>query len=666
MLFTLRTVLCTLRTVAAVTAAFAFLTIAATAQKTDPALFGALPTIDDAEISPSGKTVAMLQNINGQTAIVFADLEAPSAQPQGQLIGEAVKARAVEWVDDNYLLLLTSVAKRTPTASGVEILEFFRWIAIDRSTGGMKVLFKKDAGFYVTEAGFVIATIPDTPGKAVIARWTPDARAPTRASASRIGTRDIGGGYSLFEVDMKSGRDKIIFPGKKDTVDWIVDARGEALMRIDYDSNRDERKIFRRQQNSKRFTLVKTIKEIEGAGSSITFWGAGDATNKIYATTYVDDKRALVTFDLDAGGTTQTVFRHHTYDITGVHYDPRIASVTGVNYTDDAPRTVHLNPADQKLQGNLGKALPGATLMIVSKSSDGSRMIIRATYANRPDDLYVFDKPTKNLSFFTSTRPAFGERVYGETSNFDYVAPDGMHIPGYLTIPAMAAKQNLPLVVLPHGGPESRDVKSFNWWTDFYAARGYAVYRPNFRGSTGYGQKFREAGYNEWGRKMQSDITNGVKKLIADGVVDADRVCIVGASYGGYAALAGATLTPTLYACAVSVNGVSDLSTLIGEGASKYWQRRIGDIFSDRSRIDAISPLKIAGQAGPPIMLIHGKDDIVVPVYHSRQMRDALSAAGKPHEYVELDGEDHWLSKGETRTQMLRASIAFIDRHIGQ
>ena len=170
---------------------------------------------------------------------------------------------------------------------------------------------------------------------------------------------------------------------------------------------------------------------------------------------------------------------------------------------------------------------------------------------------------------------------------------------------------------------------------------------------------------------MQDDITEGVQRLIADGVVDPNRICIVGASYGGYAALAGATLTPDLYACAVSVNGVSDLPAMLGAEAKDsplaedYWEVRIGGSRFSPDELDAVSPASIADRAGAPILLIHAKDDVVVPMSQSRRMRDALRRAGKAHEYVELKGEDHWLSTGEMRTEMLARSVEFIDRHIG-
>jgi len=227
--------------------------------------------------------------------------------------------------------------------------------------------------------------------------------------------------------------------------------------------------------------------------------------------------------------------------------------------------------------------------------------------------------------------------------------------------------------VLVHGGPASRDVPGFDWWAQAIASRGYAVLQANFRGSTGYGDAFLEAGYGEWGRKMQTDLSDGVRWLADQGVIDPARVCVVGGSYGGYAAMAGPTLDTGVYRCAVSVNGVSDLRRMVDRearrraedenAAVRYWNRFMGaERLGDRS-LDERSPVRLAAQADAPMLLIHGRDDTVVPVEQSRLMAQALRRAGKPVELIELDGEDHWLSRSDTRLTMLTAMIDFLLEH---
>ena len=239
----------------------------------------------------------------------------------------------------------------------------------------------------------------------------------------------------------------------------------------------------------------------------------------------------------------------------------------------------------------------------------------------------------------------------------------------------MPDPRNLPLVVLVHGGPHNvRDTMDFDWWASFLASRGYAVLQPNYRGSGGYGAAWEDAGRRQWGGLMQSDVADGVAAIIRAGVADASRICIVGASYGGYAALAGATLTPDRYRCAVSVAGVSDLNQMLVDATSEgrrdgftsdWWTASIGNRSEDREAIRAVSPVNLANRVQIPILLLHGTEDTVVPIQHSRRMQAALQSAGKNVRFVELRGDDHWLSDPQTRIQMLTEIEGFLAQNIG-
>jgi len=246
-----------------------------------------------------------------------------------------------------------------------------------------------------------------------------------------------------------------------------------------------------------------------------------------------------------------------------------------------------------------------------------------------------------------------------------FKAGDGLGMEGVLTLPPAITGKNLPAVILPHGGPAYHDTLRFDWMAQAFASRGYAVFQPNFRGSTGYGAAFEMAAHGEWGRKMQTDISDGLAELVRQGIVDPSRVCIVGASYGGYAALAGVTLQQGIYRCAVSLAGISDVSRMISadlteSGYDPLLRRALREELGSGRDLAAISPLRFVERVNAPVLLIHGKDDTVVNPDQSAIMARALQKAGKTVEYVTLAGEDHWLSRSETRQAMLESAVAFV------
>jgi dipeptidyl aminopeptidase/acylaminoacyl peptidase len=258
-----------------------------------------------------------------------------------------------------------------------------------------------------------------------------------------------------------------------------------------------------------------------------------------------------------------------------------------------------------------------------------------------------------------------------EVQRVNYEAADGLKIPAYLTLPGGREPKALPLVVLAHGGPAVRDTAEFDWWPQALAGQGYAVLQANYRGSS-LDSQFEAKGFGEWGRKMQTDLSDGVRYLAREGIVDPKRVCIVGASYGGYAALAGATLDPGVYRCAVSVSGISDVKRWLEweaeehprvKVALRYWDRFLGVSGPRDPIVETISPVKHVASVSIPVLLIHGRDDTVVPYEQSSLMYDALRHAGKSVELVPLKHEDHWLSQSETRRQMLESSVAFLRTH---
>ncbi len=330
-----------------------------------------------------------------------------------------------------------------------------------------------------------------------------------------------------------------------------------------------------------------------------------------------------------------------------------------------------LDATAQHRQEVLDRSFPGRAVETYGWTVDGTKVLARVESPSSAPVYYLIDFTSHRADIAAEEYPALADVKLGELKQLTYKARDGTDIPAYLTVPPERAAGPGPLIVMPHGGPNERDYPTFDWLVQFLVSRGYSVLQPQFRGSTGFGAAFERAGYRQWGGLMQDDVTDGVRAMIAQGIADPHRICIVGMSYGGYAALAGAAFTPELYACAISVNGVSDLRALLSEttpqpaigahvisAASSVWRERIGSV-GDRL-LDTKSPIHAVAAVKAPILVIYGNSDGVVPIEQSIRMSQALKEAGKKVELVKLPDEDHWLSHTASRIQMLQAFEAFL------
>lgn len=355
-------------------------------------------------------------------------------------------------------------------------------------------------------------------------------------------------------------------------------------------------------------------------------------------------------------------------EVDQLYFDDRTGHLSGYRLDGEPTKRVFFNETSTQAVGKVQRAFQGFNMNLVDWTDDLNHAIVRTSGNNDSGSWFTVDVANLKADAFAYERDAIKPEHVGQISRFSYEASDGMQMDGILTLPPGKEPSNLPLVMLPHGGPHVSDNERFDWWAQAFASRGYAVFQPNFRGSTNRGPEFRRAGYGQWGRKMQSDKSDGLQALVDVGVVDPSRVCIVGASYGGYAALAGVTLQQGLYQCAVAVAPVTDIDRMYLEryratGRERTRKVSLLEQLGPRDSWDAVSPVRHAEKADAPIMLIHGKDDTVVPYIHSLKMADALKDAGKPYGLVTLEGEDHFLSKSETRQLMLNAAVGFVEQH---
>ncbi|GAB4537089.1 MAG: S9 family peptidase [Parvularculaceae bacterium] len=624
-----------------------------------PEAFGRLPQVSDLNISPNGWRLAFLRGDGERPSVIVHNLR-PGADPPKKYDArdKDEKIRGLRWVNDHQIVITISRTEYFRFARSS--YEIFRLLLLDVDSGDMQYLMSGGRFGLSTGRPAILHLLPDDPEHILVAHLDVPA----------INMRNPYGKYNAFKLNLENGRAKRVAAANEHTVGWRANADGEIVVRIDYDANREVRSIFVRDSANDNCRELFSVNEALGDFAEFGVSTIDDSGQYLYVTTRNDSGRyAFARYSMETGELHDYVFERPDVDVGGGVIDSYSRRLIGVSYTDDIGRIEYFDKSEKDLHNSLRQSFQNLSVASVSVSRDRQRRVLRVSGPSSPARYYLYDAENGSAALLASAYPEIDAKKLGHVAKFDYDARDGLRIPAYLTTPPNAEPAGLPLIVLPHGGPSSRDTMAFDWWSQFYAARGYAVLRPNFRGSSGYGEEFLRAGDREWGRKMQDDVSDGVLAAVNAGIADPERVCIVGASYGGYAALAGATLSPELYACAVSFAGISDLILMLiderdNEAAFEFWSERIGKQF-ERDHLRSISPRFQVDNIRAPILLIHGRDDSVAPIVQSDVFYRAASDAGKQIDYVKFDSEDHWLSNGATRTRLLEESIKFIDRRIG-
>jgi dipeptidyl aminopeptidase/acylaminoacyl peptidase len=364
----------------------------------------------------------------------------------------------------------------------------------------------------------------------------------------------------------------------------------------------------------------------------------------------------------------RTLLAHNPdFDIDGnLIYSPKTRDVVGVYDRGEDGSRIYWDEGYEALSEGIDEALPDTTNYLQSLSRDERRYLIFATSDVNPGIFYYGDRDQGSLTPFTELYPELSGAPLSGKQPLKYTARDGLVIQGYLTRPWGDPPKPWPTVIYPHGGPSARDYKDFDYATEFLASRGYAVLQMNFRGSSGYGWKFKRSGFKELGGRMQDDVTDGAQWMVEQGYASADRICIMGASYGGYAALWGVVKTPDLYRCAISLNGVSDWGLILADSHLYVNGETIRKQLGNRTDLKQHSPLRSAADIRVPVLLVHGKKDRVVLVEHSRKMAKALKKHHKPHRYIELENGVHSLTNEHNRTEYLKAIEMFLAENLSK
>ena len=472
--------------------------------------------------------------------------------------------------------------------------------------------------------------------------------------------------FDVYRCNILTGELELIAENPGNITGWMTDHDGK--LRVAASTDGVNTSILYRSTEADEFkTLITT--NFKETFSPALF--AYDNKLMYVVSNLSRDKTAIYTFDPEKNEILDLVFEHDEVDVGALMHSKKRKIITGVVYLTDRRHYKFFDADREELQKSLEEFFPNLEVAVVDIDDDERRVIVR-TYSDRTrGTYYLYDRKDNSMSKLADLSPWLKGEQMAPMKSITYTARDGLKIHGYLTLPVGGASRDLPLVVLPHGGPSARDAWGFDSEAQFLANRGIAVLQVNYRGSTGYGKSFHQAGFKQWGRAMQDDLTDGVLWAVEQGIADKSRLAIYGGSYGGYAALAGATFTPDLYACAVSYVGPSNLFTLL-ESIPPYWKpfiemeyEEIGDPVKDKELLEAVSPVFHADKIKIPLFVAQGANDPRVNKAESDQIVEAVRKTGKDVVYMVKENEGHGFHNEENRFDFYRALEEFFRKHLG-
>ena len=534
---------------------------------------------------------------------------------------------------------------------------------------GNRILYVKDFGgdenFHVVSVDLKGEDLKDlTPGEKVRAQIVDNLINDDNSIIVSHNRRDAKA-FDVFRTNVQTGDEKLIAENPGNITGWDTDHDGKLRIAITSDGVNTSMLYREKEEDAFKPILTTNFKE-RVAPLFFTF----DNKRLYVSSNRGRDKSAIFEFDPATAKEGKLIFENADVDVSGLNFSRKRKVLTTVNYTTWKSQRHFLDKESEAMFKAAEKEFPGYEVGFTSQNKAEDKFIV-ATYSDRTrGKRYLYDKATGKFSFIADISPWLPEAELAEMKPITYKSRDGLIINGYLTLPKGVAAKNLPVVVNPHGGPWARDNWRFNAEVQFLANRGYAVLQMNFRGSTGYGRKFWEASFKQWGKSMQDDVTDGVQWLIKEGIADPKRVAIYGGSYGGYTALAGLAFTPDVYAAGVSYVGVSNLMTFM-KAIPPYWkpqltmlQEMVGNMETETELLKAASPALHADKIKAPLFIAQGAKDPRVVKSESDQMVEAMKKRGVEVEYLVKDNEGHGFRNEENQFDFYESMEKFLAKHL--
>jgi dipeptidyl aminopeptidase/acylaminoacyl peptidase len=643
---------------------------AAPAQSTkpfDPAkAFGSRPSVTEMHLSPDGMNVTYLAPGEGQGTIAYTINLGKGSVPKPVLSadGKPYRLEDCHWVSDDRLVCVIYAVISDALIGHVGIT---RIVAVDADGKNLKVLSTRQNQYtrgYQFGGGSVIDWLPDENGSVLMTRvYLPDDHIGSHLGSS---TRGLG----VDRIDTRTLKVRHIEPARVDAVAYITDGRGTVRIvgtrktHIGGEQDTGVVSFSYRLPGSQELQKLADYNDTDHSG----FYpiAVDHDLNVAYGYKNKDGRVALYSVALDGSLKEAIVYSRPDVDVSGPIRIGRRNRVVGTGYATDFGRAVYFAPEINALVGGLSKALPQRMVDITDSSSDESRMLVFTSSDVDPGVYYLFDRNSHQLQTFLVKRTELEGIGLAHVEPITYQATDGTKIPAYLTLPpGHENAHGLPAIVLPHGGPSDRDEWGFDWLPQYFAARGFAVLQPNFRGSSGYGEAwFEKNGFKSWPIAI-GDVLDGGRWLVHEGIADPAKLAIVGWSYGGYAALQSAVTDSTVFKAVVAIAPVTDLPALKEEHRNWSDFELVSAFIGEGAQIHAGSPVEHADKIRVPVLLFHGGRDANVNIDQSRRMAARLNAVGAKCELVTWDDLDHQLEDSSAREQMLRKSDQFLRQALG-
>jgi dipeptidyl aminopeptidase/acylaminoacyl peptidase len=602
------------------------------------------PLLSHVVLSPDGKRFAAVSARDGVSALIVRPTWGGEVRPLAKLGEPRTTLADLGWTSDEVIL----VSLELPLLTKGERARRSRLIAVDVEHARTRELSETSPDKQPASVlNQVIDWLPDDPKHALIYHQEPGRS-----------------GVAAVRVAVETGAVETVAPAEKHVARWYADPQGN--VRAGEGTRDGAWVVVARSTADGDFKELIAFDRLSGDGFMFAGYGTEPRALYVYAPT-ANDRIGLFPYDLARKELGPPLHADPVFDVGPLVRSQRTGKLLGVEVVGDQPGIHFFDDAAAREQTAIDRAFPGTTNRIVSVDRAERTAIVAVSGDTKPPEYYVYDREQKKMDFLFAAYPSLDQKSLAPMKAVRYTARDGVEIQGYLTLPR-GGQTHLPAIVVVHDGPVARDVWGWDATVQFLASRGFAVFQPNYRGSTGFGRAHERSGVGQWGGVMQNDISDGVAWLVSQGIADPQRIGIYGVGYGGYAALEGLAQTPQLYRAGASLGAISDLSEWVDDRESDAWtafdKDTIGKVAKDDKQLETLSPVSHASRIRAPVLIAHGEADPIVDAKQSRAMAKALSAAKVPVETCFYRDELHGFIDERNRIDFHEKLAAFFSRHL--